>query len=189
MKPKDETKIQSIFEATLRLTNSVGIAGLKMSTIAKEAGIASGTLYIYFENKEELLNELYKHLKYLGTLSLINSLNELPVKIQLKSIWEKTLRYRVLNQPAIIFLEQFLVSPFINDESKSLNQQFTDFLDSLLNRGKEELIIKEMDNSILISLLAGYVRDLATFLVSQNDNLTEKMINDSFNVAWDAIKA
>jgi hypothetical protein len=35
------------------------VAGVTMGEIAREAGMATGTLYIYFKNKEELINYLF----------------------------------------------------------------------------------------------------------------------------------
>ncbi len=63
MRIKDLNKIDFIFKASLNLIFKDGIAGLTMAKIAQKAGIATGTLYIYFKNKEELVNELYKSVK------------------------------------------------------------------------------------------------------------------------------
>jgi len=63
VKLKDEEKIKAIYSATLRLFETQGIAGINMANVAKEAGIATGTVYIYFKSKEELLNTLFKETK------------------------------------------------------------------------------------------------------------------------------
>ena len=34
-----------------------------MADVAKAARLATGTVYVYFENKEDLVNKLYLHLK------------------------------------------------------------------------------------------------------------------------------
>ena len=46
---------QSILDATICLLTREGIQGLTMDSVAAEAGIAKGTLYLYFENKEQML--------------------------------------------------------------------------------------------------------------------------------------
>ena len=55
MKPRDENKILDIYRATLELVKETGLAGITMGQIAKEAGLATGTVYIYFNNKEDLI--------------------------------------------------------------------------------------------------------------------------------------
>ena len=59
MKIRDDKKTQQISQAVLGLVKQKGLAGVTMSEIAKEAGMATGTLYIYFKNKEELINNLF----------------------------------------------------------------------------------------------------------------------------------
>ena len=51
---KDENKIQAIYQATLALVLKSGYAELNMAAVAKEAGIATGSIYTYFKNKEAL---------------------------------------------------------------------------------------------------------------------------------------
>ena len=46
---------QSILDAAVGLLTSEGIQGLTMDRVATEAGVAKGTLYVYFENKEQIL--------------------------------------------------------------------------------------------------------------------------------------
>ena len=59
MKLRDDKKTEQIFGAALGLVKEKGLAGITMCEIAKEAGLATGTLYIYFKNKEELINILF----------------------------------------------------------------------------------------------------------------------------------
>lgn len=49
---------QRILSATAELIIKDGLQNLSMRNIAKEAGIASGTLYLYFKTKEDLLHGL-----------------------------------------------------------------------------------------------------------------------------------
>ena len=60
---KDQNKIQAIYEATLALVLKSGYAELNMAAVAKEADIATGTIYTYFKNKEALINQLFLFLK------------------------------------------------------------------------------------------------------------------------------
>ncbi len=46
MKLKSPEKEEEIYRAVLEITADVGLAGLKMANIAKQAGFAHGTVYI-----------------------------------------------------------------------------------------------------------------------------------------------
>ena len=55
-------KRNAILQAAVHEIAEVGL-GAATAKIARRAGVASGTLFTYFANKEELLNELYLDLK------------------------------------------------------------------------------------------------------------------------------
>lgn len=52
---KEEAAKDAIYEASVKVLLEYGIDGLKMQEIANKAGIAIGTLYNYFDNRESLL--------------------------------------------------------------------------------------------------------------------------------------
>lgn len=53
----EEFRIQTIQEAAMRVIARKGLAGASMHEIAAEAGIAKGTIYLYFQNQHELLEK------------------------------------------------------------------------------------------------------------------------------------
>lgn len=59
MRIKDENKYNAILEASIDLFKLEGFAKASISKIAKTAGVSPATIYIYFENKEDLINKLY----------------------------------------------------------------------------------------------------------------------------------
>jgi len=189
MRVKSETKLVQIFEATLRLTEKVGIAGLKMSAIAKEAGMASGTLYLYFENKEDLLNSLYLKLQKEGASAIVHQISHLPINVQFYKMWTIALKALVNNNYRIVFLEQFLISPYITSENKNKNLAFNDYLKRLLDRGKKNNSIKKADTDMLIALILGFIRNFSIHISNdQSITLTNELIDNSFSLCWDAIK-
>ena len=54
MRQRDETKAQQILAATLDEVREVGLTGLSVEAVARRAGVATGTVYIYFKNKNEV---------------------------------------------------------------------------------------------------------------------------------------
>jgi len=64
MKSKEEVvqefRIQSIQEATMRVIARKGMAAATMQEIAEEAGVAKGTLYLYFRDRDELVEKTFE---------------------------------------------------------------------------------------------------------------------------------
>jgi AcrR family transcriptional regulator len=61
-RPRSEDKRTAILEAATEVVAELGI-GAPTAKVAKGAGVAEGTLFTYFANKDELLNQLYLELK------------------------------------------------------------------------------------------------------------------------------
>jgi TetR/AcrR family fatty acid metabolism transcriptional regulator len=57
---KDPDKPHQIIEAAIRVFARSGYYSSRVSDIAREAGIASGTIYLYFKTKEEILVTLFR---------------------------------------------------------------------------------------------------------------------------------
>lgn len=55
-----EEKHIDILKAAIRVFSEHGFDGAKMEYIAKEAGIGKGTIYEYFQSKEQLFEEILK---------------------------------------------------------------------------------------------------------------------------------
>lgn len=56
-----EFRIQAIREAAGRVVAERGVEGTTMDAIADAAGIAKGTIYLYFKNREDLLEKTADH--------------------------------------------------------------------------------------------------------------------------------
>src|SRR2546423_3424984 len=56
-----EFRIQSIQEAAMRVIARRGMAAATMQEIADEAGVAKGTIYLYFRDRDELVEKTFEH--------------------------------------------------------------------------------------------------------------------------------
>jgi TetR/AcrR family fatty acid metabolism transcriptional regulator len=66
---RDPEKPQQIIDAAIRVFARTGYYNSRVSDIAREAGIASGTIYLYFKTKEEILVTLFRE-KMAGFVAL-----------------------------------------------------------------------------------------------------------------------
>ena len=67
---RDPDKPQQIIEAAVRVFARKGYYNSRVSDIAKEAGIAAGTIYLYFRTKDDILVTLFrdKMAQFVGSL-------------------------------------------------------------------------------------------------------------------------
>src|SRR6059036_4063647 len=57
---RDPDKPQAIIDAAIRVFARNGYYNSRVSDIAREAGIASGTIYLYFKTKDDILVRLFR---------------------------------------------------------------------------------------------------------------------------------
>lgn len=55
-----EERPQQILEAAFEVFGECGLAGARLDDIARRAGVAKGTIYLYFPNKEALFKEMIR---------------------------------------------------------------------------------------------------------------------------------
>jgi len=61
MRTKEGNKEKQILDASVRVFAEYGYHNSKISKIAEVAGVATGSVYVYYKNKEELLEKLFEN--------------------------------------------------------------------------------------------------------------------------------
>jgi TetR/AcrR family transcriptional regulator, repressor of fatR-cypB operon len=190
MKPKDENKINDIYTATLTLVKQNGLAGITMQSVAKEAGIATGTLYIYFKNKEALIISLFNECVKNNAGNYFKKYDpEQSFETGFHIIWNNILQIRLSRFNESIFIEQSFHSPYIDETTKINVRKLVDPLVQLLERGKKEKLVKDIDSFWLISFMMGTINEAAKRIIYHNKKMTPDMLDINFRLCWDGMKA
>lgn len=190
MKLKDEEKLRAIARATFTLVEQTGLSGLTMAAIAREAGLATGTLYVYFKSKEELLVALYEQAKTESAVTLMQGDDpRAPVRKRFQRMWLNWLEHRLTHYPQMVFMEQYYNSPWFSDESRELSARlFKNWID-LIETAKAQQILKNVPTPLLINAFGGSVRETANLLRSGTLKRTDAHLGMAFGLCWDGIKA
>jgi AcrR family transcriptional regulator len=190
LKPRDDKKIEQVFQATLGLVKDKGLAGITMCEIAKEAGLATGTLYIYFKNKEELISKLFTECRRASLESYFVGYDDgLPFRDGFRVVWMNILRFRLENFEEMLLMDQFYHSPFINDCTKELTKQLKAPMYRLVDKGKEEGHLKDIDSLSLLTFMIGTIHEGAKNAYYSQKKMTKKVAEGLFNMCWDGMKA
>lgn len=192
MRNKDETKVQLILSTALKMIRRVGLAGLKMSDLAKEAGVATGTVYIYFEDKNQLIQELYFYLIRDNITDISQQISDNdPLKIKIKKIARNYLDDNINNPEYGAFFEQYFRSPYFYqdntiraEEAKSVQPIY-----QLIVEGQRQSLIKEADPDLLVTLVYGMLNEVAKTAIYTQKPLTQAEWELTFSVLWDGIRS
>jgi AcrR family transcriptional regulator len=189
MKPRDENKIHDIYRATLHLVKDKGLAGITMGQIAKKAGLATGTVYIYFTNKDELINSLFNACRKASVAVYFQDYDpKAPFHTGFRTIWMNVMRYRMEKFEEAIFLEQCLHSPFITASNRETANQLIQPLFSLMERGKKEKKIRNLDNFLLLASIIGSISEVNKHAHYTNRKLSGSELAAVFDLCWDGLR-
>lgn len=134
-RPKSEDKRQALLEAATAAFAQSGIAA-STALIARNAGVAEGTLFRYFATKDDLLNALYLHLKQdLCQTMLANTDRAINTpKEHTRNIWNSYVDWGIRNPVAHGAIRQLGVSEKINAETEQAVHEMFPELHELCRR-------------------------------------------------------
>jgi AcrR family transcriptional regulator len=112
---KAKDKKEAIMESALELFTTKGFDNTSTASISKNAGVATGTLFTYFESKLELINELYLSTKKeLFSSILFEDIPNSFGKDEFYTVWKNMIDWGVSNPCKMKFVIQYSSSPYIS---------------------------------------------------------------------------
>ena len=184
-------KRQCIIESALELIQEHGFHASPISQVAKNAGVAAGTIYTYFENKEEMIKEVYVYVaekieKYISE----RDYPELTFKERFFNYWKNFMEFYELNPAIHGFYDQFLNSPFNSEEIQNKPNVWHEWSIEFFQSGIEQGAIKDI-NPMVISILVGTnVNSIIRIKSNFKNKLAKNNIDldHTFILIWDGIK-
>lgn len=189
MRTKDEFKQEAIIKATVKLVNEIGFVSSSVSKIAKEAGVSPATIYVYYQNKEDLLVSVYVNIKHTLSKVILKDFDEnLPIRDIFRNLWMNSFKYNQKYPDYFKFAEQFASSPYSDLVNKEEVEKYFAPMMQTFNRGVEQKIIKDVHYEMLAAFIYYPVMNLSNPRICKNINMDQEMIELGFQLAWDAIK-
>ena len=186
---KSIDKRNALIRATIDLVNNNGFHATPMSKIAKMANVSPATIYLYFENKQDLVNKTYIHVKSKYTKYAFETYDiNTTVEIGFETIWKRIAKFKLKESDNAMFLAQCDNTPMIDEPSRQEGIKHLQPLLDLWARGKNEGIIKPISDYLLYA----YAINPLSFLImaKQRDgfDLDDVHVEAAYQSAWDAIK-
>jgi TetR/AcrR family transcriptional regulator, repressor of fatR-cypB operon len=188
MRHRDELKAQAILAATLDEVQSVGLAGLSIEAVAQRAGVATGTVYVYFKNKDALLNALYLLTKARFAEFVLRD-EGLPIRAAFSTFARSFMDYVIQHNAEFVFMTQIANSPVVTDQSREAGALGARAIRQLLDRAKSEGLLKDLDTGWMMTFLNGALRDMAVLAIPMSGNERAVYQERVATLCWDALKA
>ncbi|GAM09016.1 HTH-type transcriptional repressor BscR [Geobacter sp. OR-1] len=185
-------KRDDIVRAALEIIAEHGFHGAPMAMIAERAGVAAGTIYRYFENKDVLISELYGELeKKMYPFILDGYSSEAPFRARFIHLASALLRYFIGFPLHFRYLEQYHNSPYgvaFRRDKLMGKAGGCDVFREMFEQGTKQQVLKDFPLVILFGLSFGPLVALARDHILGFVQLDEEMIGRITEACWDAVK-
>lgn len=183
-------KKQAILSASLKLLASCGFHGFSMKQLASEAGVAAGTIYLYFKDRDALIAELHRSIVDDFAISVFADLDDnLPIKQQYLTLCRNTWDFCIKNRNATLSKGQFDHLPL--DVLKTRHSDaWTHSLHPLIqfyDKGRQANELKPLPDDVIASLIFEPVIHIATQKQLGLIDVNESELNQIIDATWDAI--
>lgn len=186
---KGQIKREALVKATVNLVNNNGFHAAPMSKIAKMANVSPGTIYLYFNNKQDLINHVYIEVKAAFSQFAFKDYEEhLSVEKGFETIWKNIAEFKLKQVEEAMFLSQCDNTPMIDEASRKEGLKHLQPLLELWERGQKEGVIKAVSPYMLYAFSIYPIAFLMNMQQRGLYTLTLAHINDAYEMAWSSIK-
>lgn len=182
-------KKQKIIDTAITLFVKNGIHTTSMQALAKNAGIATGSIYTYFDSKETLVMDIF-HLLVAESISVTiqNYDPEQSVQQRFYYLLEQKIRYDIEHPHKFRFMAMCVYEPMIMQIVKTENSCEQSPLAAVLERGKSENLIKNLALEDLFYHIFGGIASLLEWRLFNQQRVSDTDIDNMIEMAWDSIK-
>ena len=177
---------QKMMEVAIEIFHESGTKGLSIKELTKRAGIAQGSFYNFWKDKDALIMDVMQYRLSqkleIAKQSFDESL-ENPVKFLVDIIYEHSIDLKEKYKKKPIYAEALnMLSKKTENRVYEANSLYTDFINKLAEYWKEQNAVKDVDEKGLINAFTG-----SFLLFSNYYKFEEEYFNDILKVFISAV--
>ncbi|OOF36189.1 efflux transporter AcrAB transcriptional repressor AcrR [Rodentibacter heidelbergensis] len=177
---------EQIFMAVDCLMAREGLNHLSMQKLAKEAKIAVGTIYLYFKDKDELLEQFARRVFSLFVAALEKDFDEAESFFkQYGRMWWNIWLFLQENPTILSNLNQYQSLPHFTDLCREIDNSCWD---RFCLQGKAADELADLPNDVLFQLSLKTAMTMASDMKFLNVELTHEILESVIERSWRAIQ-
>ena len=183
-------KREAIMNAALELFIHRGFYGTAVPEIAERAGVGAGTIYRYFESKEALVNAIYRDQKTRFAHEVLDDFPAgSPTREQFRTLWMRIARFATLHTSAFIFLELHHHAPYLDAESRAVEQRMLDLIFHVIAAAQARRELKQGPPRLLVGLVMGAFVGVVRSCLEEHPSLEQADWVLAEQCTWEAVRS
>ena len=186
----DPEKREIYLQVALKLFVENGVQNTSTAAIAKAAGTAAGTLFLYFPTKQDLIDELVLKVGR-AQAEHMNTLLEDDFSVQetFTTILEGSIRWFMANVDAYHYIQQVRSTGIVSEGAVQESGKFYGYYYTAIQRGLAEDSIKPYPLALIGEVIYQHIVAIMSFILTQPDPAEqERYIQMGCDIFWSGIK-
>ena len=154
---RENDKYQRILEAAIKVFAEQGFFQSTIAQIAKEAGVADGTIYLYFKNKDDILVQFFNYKAkqvFDGFREEVNMAENAVDKLR-NLIRRHLAEFQRDRNMAILYqFETHQSSRLAEEQIKEMSNMYLDIVAEIMEQGQQEGLIRK---NLYLSLVKRFI--------------------------------
>ena len=182
-RPRSDEKRAAILDAATRFIVAHGLSA-PTAGIAKEAGVANGSLFTYFKTKTDLFNQLYLEIKTGMAAAVTKDVYEATGdRERYQRLWENWMQWAIAHPEKRAVLAQLAVSEELTAETKMAGHRAMAPVAELLQRVVSSGPMAQVSMSFAMSLMNA-TAEATIEAMSQDTAHAQEHCKTGFDALW-----
>lgn len=186
---KDEKKRIAIRNAAVAEVLHSGLAGASVARIAKRASVSAGTIYLYFPNKEALLQQIYLEIKaefhHAMMLEVSTSVSH---GDNINRMWFCLLAWLQNHPNDFLFSEFINSSQLLDDVGQAEIRQMADEVSHLLQSAIDDGTLAKTPLPAIKAVLIAPMLHLMRQAAIMKTEIDPSTMETTFALIWEAVR-
>ncbi len=166
-------KREKILKAAVRIFAEKGFYNTRISEIARDAGVADGTIYLYFKNKDDILITVFEESVADILVSFRKKLQDLDNPVDKLKAFIRLHLNIVKTDPdlaSVLQLELRQSNKFIKEYTGHSFTDYLNFIREIIEEGQHKKVFRDdLQISLIKRVLFGALDEISTYRVMQRD--------------------
>lgn len=181
-------KKDRVLVTALNLFTAQGLQQTSMAQISKESGVAVGTIYLYFESKDELIKALFLKAKnnFVKAIELTDEEKETSLRNRFELIWRKAYKHYLSNKEEFMFTDTHNYSPLIDNQTREISRKELEYQISVFIEGIKKGVFRNMNIIVMLRFVYNSVVTMVQIKLVDEIEVTDEMIDKVVEMTWSA---
>jgi len=185
-RPRSQDKRNAILDAATEVVARLGVSA-PTAKIAKDAGVAEGTLFTYFTSKDDLLNELYLELKAdLSQAMTAGYPADKSLAERARHVWNRYVGWGSAHPLKHKAVTQLAVSERVTQASKKLGARAFEEINQMIRETQAGGALKDQPPAFAAAIL-GAMADTTMDFIARDPARAKHYTKSGFEAFWKAV--